>query len=317
MQSISFANGDEMPMIGLGTWKSPPGEVYEAVTTALETGYRHIDCAPIYKNEPEVGAALSDSFDAGVTQRDDVWVTSKLWNDAHHPENVRSALEQTLDDLRLDTLDLYLIHWPVAFERGVDYPASPDEFVSLDEIPLTDTWAALEALKADGLVRHIGVSNFSVPKLQLLIDAGDVTPEMNQIELHPYLQQPEMLSFAEEQGIPLTAYSPLGSKDRPASMKADDEPVLLEDPTVHDIAEQHDASAAQVLISWALHRGTAVIPKSTTPRHIRENFAAAELELTAADREALAALDKHRRYLPVQDWTAEGTPYTQAELWGE
>ena len=316
MQTISFRNGDEMPMLGLGTWKSAPNEAYEAVKTALEVGYHHIDCAAIYKNEAEVGDALTESFEAGVVDRDDVWVTSKLWNDSHAPEHVRPALEQTLHDLQLDTLDLYLIHWPVAFTHGTDYPASTDEFVSLDEIPLADTWAAMEALKADGLVDHIGVSNFTVPKLQHLLDVGDVPPEMNQIELHPYLQQPDMLSFAEEQGIPLTAYSPLGSGDRPEEMKADDEPVLMEDPTIHDIADRHDASPAQVLISWALHRDTVVIPKSTTPSHIRDNRAAADLTLTDEDMDAIAALDKDRRYLQVADWTIEGSPYTQEGLWG-
>ncbi|MFB6274424.1 MAG: aldo/keto reductase [Salinibacter sp.] len=295
MQTISFDNGDEMPMLGLGTWKSDPGDAYEAVKTALDAGYRHIDCAAIYKNEAEVGEALTESFDAGVTDRDDVWVTSKLWNDAHAPEHVRPALEQTLSDLQLDTLDLYLIHWPVAFERGVDYPSSTSEFVSLDEIPLTETWAAMENLKAEGLVRHIGVSNFNIPKLQ----------------------QPEMLDFAEEAGIPLTAYSPLGSYDRPAEMKADDEPVLLEEPAIHNIAERHDATPPQVLISWALHRDTVVIPKSTTPAHIRENLAAAELELTDDDMEAIAALDRGYRYLSVEDWTIEGSPYTQSLLWEE
>jgi alcohol dehydrogenase (NADP+) len=317
MRTISFDNGDEMPMLGLGTWKSAPGDAYEAVKTALDAGYRHVDCAAIYKNEPEVGEALTESLDAGVADRDDVWVTSKLWNDAHAPEHVRPALEQTLDDLQLDALDLYLVHWPVAFERGVDYPESTDEFVSLDEIPLTETWAAMEDLKAEGLVRHIGVSNFNIPKLQLLIDAGRVKPEMNQIELHPYLQQPEMLSFAADEGIPLTAYSPLGSRDRPEEMKAEDEPVLLENPTIYEIAERHDATPAQVLISWALHRDTVVIPKSTTPAHIRENLAATELELTDDDMEAIAALDQGYRYVSVEDWTIEGSPYTQSLLWEE
>jgi len=256
MQTLSFENGDEMPMVGLGTWKSAPNEAYNAVKTALEIGYRHIDCAAIYGNEAEVGEALSETFENGVADRDEVWVTSKLWNDAHAPEHVRPALEETLRDLRLDALDLYLVHWPVALEHGIDYPESPGDFVSLDEVPLSETWAAMEALKDDGLVRHIGVSNFNVPKLQHLLDAGDVAPEMNQVELHPYLPQPDLLDFAEAQDVPLTAYSPLGSADRPDAMKAEDEPVLLKDPTIAEIAERHDASPAQVLISWAVHRGT-------------------------------------------------------------
>jgi len=317
MQTLSFENGDEMPMVGLGTWKSAPNEAYNAVKTALEAGYRHIDCAAIYGNEAEVGDALTEAFDNGVVDRDEVWITSKLWNDAHAPEHVRPALKETLHDLQLDVLDLYLVHWPVALEHGIDYPESPDDFVSLNEVPLPETWAAVEALKDDGLVRHIGVSNFNVPKLRHLLDAGDVAPEMNQVELHPYLPQSDLLDFAEAQDVPLTAYSPLGSADRPDAMKAEDEPVLLKDPTIAEIAERHDASPAQVLISWAVHRGTAVIPKSTTPAHIRDNLAAADLDLTADDMEAIASLDRDYRYLPGELWTMDGSPYTQAGLWNE
>lgn len=315
MRTVSFDNGDELPMIGLGTWKSAPGEVYDAVTYALKTGYRHLDCAAIYGNEAEVGQALSESVEAGVVDRDDVWVTSKLWNDAHRPEHVRPALVSTLDDLQIDTLDLYLMHWPVALTHGTGMPEGPDDFVSLDEVPLSETWAAMEALVDEGLVRHIGVSNVNVPKLRRLMDAADHAPEMNQVELHPYLQQRDLLNFAEEHDLPLTAYSPLGSKDRPEGMKAEDEPLLLEDPTINEIADRHDATPGQVLISWALHRDTVVIPKSVTPAHIDENLAAADLSLTEDDMEAITELDRGHRYVRGEVWAMEGSPYTLEGIW--
>ncbi len=317
MDTLSFKNGDEMPILGLGTWKSDPGQVYDAVRVALKAGYRHIDCAPIYGNEAEVGEALSDAFDDGIVSRDELWITSKLWNDAHAPEDVRPALQATLDDLQIDSLDLYLMHWPVALTPGCTMPDTPDDILAPEELPLSTTWAAMEKLVDDGLTHHIGVSNFSVPKLKRLLDAADRSPEMNQVELHPYLPQPELLAFADEHDIHLTAYSPLGSKDRPEGMKAEDEPLLLEDPTIAEVAERHDASPAQVLLSWALHRGTATIPKSTTPAHIRENLAAAELSLTQEDMNAIAELDRNRRYVPGRAWTVSGSPYTQASLWDE
>ena len=305
-----------MPILGLGTWKSAPGEVYDAVKVALETGYRHIDCAPIYGNEPEVGRGLTESFEAGVASREDVWITSKLWNDAHAPEDVRPALRQTLSDLQIDTIDLFLIHWPVALKKGTQLPQSPSDFVSLDEVPITETWAAMEELVDDGLTRHIGVSNFNIPKLQTLLDTADHPPEMNQIELHPYLQQTDMVEFARENDVHLTAYSPLGSKDRPAGMKSDDEPILLDDPTIAEIADAHDATPAQVLIRWAIHRGTAVIPKSVDAGRIKENLAAADVHLTDADMEQIATLDRQRRYVDGKFWAMEGSPYTLEQIWG-
>ncbi len=317
MRTLKLDNGDPMPMLGLGTWKSAPEETYQAVKAAIHLGYRHIDCALIYGNEAEVGKALSESFKEGVVARKEMWVTGKLWNNAHAPEDVLSGVEKTLADLKLDYLDLYLIHWPVALSNRVRYARSPADFIALDDCPISETWAAMEALVDRGLCRHIGVSNFSAFKLKSLLDGARIKPEMNQIELHPYLQQPGMIDFCRKKGIHLTAYAPLGSGDRPAGLKAADEPVLLADETIITIAERHNATPAQVLIGWAIHRGTAVIPKSVHPERLKENLAGAELSLSKADIQAISGLDRNRRYVGGAFWTVKGSPYTLANLWDE
>jgi alcohol dehydrogenase (NADP+) len=305
-----------MPMLGLGTWKSKPGEVYEAVKAAIRFGYRHIDCARIYGNEAEIGKALAESFQAGVVTRQDLWITSKLWNDSHHPGDVQAGLEATLKDLQLEYLDLFLMHWPVALQKGASFPLNADNMIGLDALPLSDTWTAMETLVDKGLCGHIGVSNFSQTKLKALWEGARLKPEMNQVEMHPYLQQSALLAFCQQQGIHMTAYSPLGSPDRPDSLKATDEPVLMADPIIVEIADQHQVSPAQVLIAWALQRGTAVIPKSVTPARIKQNLEA-DVTLSEAEMATIAKLDHHRRYVDGTIWVVESGPYTLRNLWDD
>lgn len=317
MKTFTFNNGDEMPILGLGTWKAESGEVYKAVKEAIKLGYRHIDCAFIYGNEAEIGQALSESFAEGVVTREEMWITSKLWNDMHAPEDVEPAIKDALANLQLDYLDLYLVHWPIALKKGVFLPETAEDMIPLAELPTTKTWEAMEALVEKGLCKYIGVSNFSVPKLKALVNEAQIKPVMNQIELHPYLQQPEMLEYCKANDIYITAYSPLGSLDRPPVLKANDEPILLEDPTIAAIAAERGVTNAQVLLGWAVNRGTSVIPKSVNPGRMKQNLEAADVVLTADDMQKIAALDRNLRLLAGGFWEVPDGPYSIAAIWDE
>ena len=297
MKTLKFDNGDTMHAIGLGTWKAKGNDVKKAVIDALHAGYRHIDTATNYGNEEQIGEALAEVFAEGEIFREDVFITSKLWNDSHGEGQVRPALEESLKKLGLDYLDLYLIHWPVAFRHGVEFPKKPEDYLPLSEVPLIDTWKQMEQVKKDGLTRHIGVSNFSVKKLKDLISKAETKPEMNQVELHPLLRQDALLDYCKKENIHVTAYSPLGSGDRSSAMKAAQEPNLMDIEILKEIAKEHNALVPQVLIAWHTHRGCAAIPKSTTKEHIISNFQAADVNLTDADMKKISKLDHHFRFI--------------------
>ncbi len=314
MKSFQLQSGQSIPAIGLGTWKMEGNTAYEAVKLALEIGYRHIDCAAIYSNEAEVGRAFKESFSNGIN-RDDVWVTSKLWNDSHKAEHVRPALEKTLSDLQLECLDLYLIHWPVVIKHGKMLPDSGSDFVPLAEVPIMETWQALERCVEAGLVKHIGVSNFNQRRLQDILDNGSIKPATNQVECHPFLPQDDLLSYCQSNSIQTVAYSPLGSGDRPDRMKAETDPSLFESAALNELAAAKGISLGQLLLAWSANRNVVAIPKSTNEGRLRENLAAGEIELTS---EEIAAIDNNgtdHRFVHGKFFELPGSPYKAEELW--
>jgi alcohol dehydrogenase (NADP+) len=313
----SFANGDRMPLIGLGTWKSEPGDVYAAVREAIRLGYRHIDCALLYGNEAEIGNAIRDAIGGGAVKRKDLWITSKLWSNAHGRDNVKPALGKTLTDLGLEYLDLYLIHWPIPLKPTAVLPGSAGDFLQLAEAPIHSTWAGMEAAVEAGLARHIGVSNFSAKKIRELIPYCRIKIEVNQVERHPLLQQNALVAYCASQGIHITAYAPLGSSDRPAFVKAPDAPVLLDNPVIRSIAEARSCTPAQVLIAWQVQGGFSTVPKSVTASRLAENLAAGDIELTEADVERIGGLDQGYRLIAGDFWAIKGTPWTRQTIWDE
>jgi alcohol dehydrogenase (NADP+) len=312
MPTVSLRDGSKMPAIGLGTWKSSPGEVYRAVRDALEVGYRHVDCAAIYQNEAEVGRALRESFAAGVVKREELWITSKLWNDSHLPEHVGPALEQTLRDLGLDHLDLYLVHWPIAFRHGVVFPSKAEEYLTLSDAPLEKTWEAMLEQKRAGRAKNVGVSNMGPERLALLTKVGEA-PAADQVECHPLLAQNELVAYSKEHGVAFTSYSPLGSPDR--QTKKADEPSLLEHPTIRAVADRHGKSTAQILLAWHVARGLSVIPKSVNRARMEQNLAAAEIALDAQDQADIAAMDQGYRYIDGSFFCRAGSPYQVDGIW--
>jgi len=294
----------------MGTWKAAGGEVGAAVQHALNLGYRHLDCASVYGNEAEIGAALQVVLSGGGVQRQQLWITSKLWNDCHSPEEVRPALERSLKALGLEELDLYLIHWPVAQRRGVLMPQRAEELIPLEQLPLSDTWEAMEELVEAGLVRYIGVSNFTQQHLNQLLPDCRLRPVVNQVERHPWLRQQQLLEFCGREAIHITAYSPLGS-----AASGQTSP-LLQDPEVMAIAAERGCTEAQVLLAWAIACGTSVIPKSVQPSRLAANLAAAQLQLSDSEVQRLDALDREHRFVDGSFWDLPGGPYCKEVLWG-
>ncbi|XP_065062503.1 aldo-keto reductase family 1 member B10-like [Rhopilema esculentum] len=316
MATVKLNNGTQMPVIGLGTWLSDKGKAGEAVKFALENGYKHIDCAHIYQNEAEIGEYMSEVWKAGKVKREDVYIVSKLWSSYQAKEDVVDACRVTLKNLQLEYLDLYLIHVPCQLDKslGDTVPGADKKgLIGYTAERMRETWEAMEKLVEMGLVKSIGVSNFTTKKLKELMPYVKIKPVCNQVELHPYLPQPKLIDCCKEYGIVCAAYSPIGAPNRPEFFKENSHPILLEDDVVTSIAEKHKATPAQVALAWGIQRGTPVLPKSVTPSRIVENLQAGELHLDADDMSRISDV-KPRARLVDQRW---GVPMncTIEDIW--
>jgi diketogulonate reductase-like aldo/keto reductase len=297
--------GARIPAVGLGTFGSDRfsgEEVAAAVLGAIEVGYRHIDCAMVYGNEHLVGQSLRAALAGGI-RREDLWVTSKLWNDKHDEKDVIPTCEQSLRDLQLDYLDLYLIHWPFPnyHAPGVDVNSRDPHARPYIHENYMKTWRQLEKLVEMGLVRHIGTSNMTIPKLKLVLRDAEIKPAANEMELHPHFQQPALFDYVVQNGIVPIGFSPIGSPSRPDRDRTPDDTVDIEDPVIVRIAERLGVHPAVVCIKWAVQRGQVPIPFAVERSQYLANLRAAITEpLTDDEMQAIAGIDRNCRLIKGQ-----------------
>eukprot|EP01018_Ginkgo_biloba_P024816 Gb_30795 [translate_table: standard] len=295
MEAVAYMNtGATIPLIGLGTiaLSQKKHEIKAAVATALQVGYRHFDTASVYGAEHALGEALNEAFQSGIVKRDEVFVTSKLWNDDH--DDPVSALKTSLDKLQLEYLDLYLIHWPVKVRKGAN-PLQPKEE---DFLPLhiESTWRGMEQCVELGLTKAIGLSNFSCKKIEDLLSYAKIPPAVDQVEMHPVWQQKKLRDYCSKMNIHVSAWSPLGGPGLPWGSNSN---AVMDNPVIHGIAKIHGKSPAQVSLRWGLEQGVSVIPKSYNKGRVTENFQIFDWCLTAEDHEKISKIDQ-RKFFPAE-----------------
>lgn len=307
-----LADGGRFPTLGLGTWKIPKELTPGIVKDAVDLGYRHFDCACDYGNEAQVGEGLAAAVRDGLCKRDDLWVTSKLWNTYHEPQHVRAACERSLRDLQLDVLDLYLIHFPIAlayvpFETRYPpewfyNPDAPQPAMKPIKVPYAETWGAMEKLVEAGLVRRIGVCNLNVSMLREVLSYCSTPPAVHQVEMHPYLTQVRLKRYCDQESIAVTAFSPLGADSYLSLGMANSDERILRAPMIMEIGEKYGKTAAQVALRWAIQRGTVAIPKSQSLEHLKENLEIYDFQLSDSEMLEIGMLNRDRRFNDPADF---------------
>ena len=306
MEESIKVGSTQMPSVGLGLWKIEREQVAHVVRQAIQLGYRHLDSAADYGNELEVGHGIKQALDEGLCKREELWITSKLWNTFHAAEHVEQACDKTLADLGVEYLDLYLIHFPISLQyvpiatryppEWIFDPEAQEPEMKIAPVPLLETWRAMEALVAKGKVKQIGVCNYNSALIHDLMAYAKLKPAVLQIESHPYLTQERLLRLAAEYDIAVTTFSPLGSLSYVELEMARQEESLLQQPVVLAAAERLNRSAAQVLLRWGVQRGVAIIPKTSRVTRLAENIALFDFELSSQEMQAISALNCNRRF---------------------
>jgi len=295
--NVKLNNGLSIPIVGLGTWQSPPdGSLYKAVTGAIDSGYRHIDGAYAYENEEEVGKAINDAISAGKVKREDLFIVSKLWLTFFRRDRAQLCVKKILTKLNTPYLDLCLIHWPMSFGDSDTelLPVGADGKVVPGTIDYLEAWQGLEDCVNAGLVKSIGISNFNTKQIERLLASATIKPVINQVEIHPYLPQTKLKKFCDDKGIILTAYSPLGNPGSQVNT-ASDKDKLLKDVVVNRLAEKYKKSAGQILLKFQAQRGIIVIPKSVSVDRIQSNIQLFDFEMDPEDITELESLDRNYR----------------------